>query len=165
MHSAQGVWSGSPAKKGSADNYHHGISQPRFIRYFWATALEVFHCFICILLNTAGLLGWARQLSRLTACLFKKTTPAADRPASLVNWLTPDASWEVGWFLFFCWGPLVFLLFNFTHVCVASLRGVREILDYSNHSNQCLLFNFGFPEQALTLISSHHCHVHTHIHS
>lgn len=52
------------------DNYHHGISQPSSIScYFWAIPFEVSLCFIWLSLNTAGLLGRARQLSSLTVGL------------------------------------------------------------------------------------------------
>lgn len=65
--------SGSAAKRGSLDNYHHGISQPCSIScYFWAILFEVSLCFICLSLNTAGRLGQARQLSSLTVGLFSR---------------------------------------------------------------------------------------------
>lgn len=116
---------------------------------------EVSLCFICLSLNTAGLLGQARQLSSLTVGLSMHYT------ASLVSWVTlvPTERTDV-FFLFF------FLLLSAEDLlsspvllspclCYFALRCVGEILDYGNHSNQCLLFNVEFPEDPLTLISSH----------
>ena len=85
------MWSGSPAKRGSLDNYHHGISQPCSIScYFWAIPFEVSLCFICLSLNTAGLLGQARQLSSLTVGLSRDADCLSSwlHSASLVSWLT-----------------------------------------------------------------------------
>lgn len=150
------MWSGSPAKRGSLDNYHRGISQPCSIScYFWAIPFEVSLCFIWLSLNTAGRLGQARQLSRLTCRPFKRrrlSQPLTTLPPSLagLHWYPLRGLMMISFsffFLFFWLRTSRLPLFYCHRVCVAfTLRCVREILDYSNHSNQCLLFNAEFPE-------------------
>ena len=121
----QGVWCGSPAKWGSLDNYHHGISQPCSIScYFWAMPFEVSLCFICLSLNTAGLLGQARQLSSLNVGPLQETLTVSvdDYTASLVSWWY--IHWEDGWFSSspLCWGPLGFRFFRLLMTTITAIN-------------------------------------------
>lgn len=149
MYSVQGMWSGSLAKRGSLDNYHHGISQPCSIScYFWAIPFEV-SLFYLPLTKHRRATGTGKAAEQLNCRSFKRCWLSqwlTTLPPSLAGlFCYPSRGWMIS-FIFFLLRTSCLSLFYFHHVCVASLWGVREILDYSNHSNQCLLFNAEFPE-------------------
>ena len=155
------MWSGSPAKRGSLDNYHHGISQPCSIScYFWATPFEVFSLFYLPLTKHCGATGTGEAAEQLNCRPFKRCwlVSVADYTASLVSWFTlvPIERMDDFSFCFFLFFSSLLSLLRTSRLppvllspclcCRRAPRCVGEILDYSNHGNQCLLFNVEFPE-------------------
>lgn len=112
-----------------------------------------FSLFYLALTKHRGATGTGEAAEPLNCRPFQEmlTVSVADYTASLVSWITVVPIERVDDFIlsFFFSAEDLSSSFSFDshHVCVAfTLRCVREILDYSNHSNQCLLFNAEFSE-------------------